>query len=788
MKFPEILAPGGDADSVKAAVLSGADAVYLGLSKFNARRRAVNIGEADLESLVLIAHAHGVRLYITLNVLFTETELVEVFSVVQDCLSAGIDGFIVQDLGLFYILRETFSSAEVHASTQCTTHNSAQIEFLKQLGVKRVNLSRELSLPDIRSLSGKAHEAGVEIEVFVHGAYCVSFSGQCYMSSFMGGQSGNRGLCFQPCRRRYGSSRGGVKQTRLSLKDNNAFAEAVSLIDAGVDSVKIEGRRKNFFYVFSIVSTWKELFSRLRGGEVVPASDERLSQVFNRSFHIGYLKNEIGREFFLESPLDQSLSYLGKVESFTARNQILSLEEPFTAGPGSRLEVYTEDNLFICTAVCEERVGVSSCRIRIENELKGRIEKGQMVALNPYYALMPSVKARIDAMSAEKVPVRVEVSGRPGEPLRALFSAAGREYAALSSLPLSEAEKNPLISDTIKRQFGKLGGTLFSLADVECGDLSPNCFLPVSELNEMRRIAVEHLKPYSASLSAFHLPLLNKAQSADSGFSVILSEPSEVSLFAEKGAAVFLEVNDPADMPLDGLSVPWLPAIVEEKNLALFVSAAKERGVKKAVCNNTGLGLLLAREGVDWVAGPYTNVSNSFACAALRDAGRASGVFLSQELNGGQLNEMLIPEGMASYLTVFGPLLLMTTKQCLSHGDFPCTKSRCDERCFSVCEHYLTWFDERELLFHIVKRPWSYTQIFNDPILSLPQAVRRFWGKFSSFVLDFRRFPFFNLSAGEMEVIFDSFVSLPASKLSIDDCIKPIVPLTTKGNYERGLS
>ncbi|HOV62754.1 MAG TPA: U32 family peptidase [Spirochaetia bacterium] len=791
MKFPEILAPGGDTDSVKAAILAGADAVYLGLSKFNARRRAVNIEEGDLSDLVLLAHARGVRLYVTINVLLTTSEIEAALSMADASLDAGIDGFIVQDIGLFYLLSLLFPDTEVHASTQCTTHNSGQIEFLSSLGARRVNLSRELNLEQIRAITAKAHALGVATEVFVHGAYCISFSGQCYMSSFMGGQSGNRGLCFQPCRRRYGTERGGEKTYRLSLKDNNAYTEALSLIDAGVDALKIEGRRKNFFYVYSIVSAWRELFARLDAGERSIDTDERLYRVFNRGFHSGYLKDSIDRSFFIDTPLDQSLTFLGRVRSYTAATRVLTLDEPFSAERDMQLEIYTPGNFFICTAVCEEKTGPSSVRIRIENELKGKIEKGQLVAVNPFYALMPKVKAEIGRMVAEKIPVQVTVSGAPGRPLSAAFRSQGKAYTAESSLPLAFADKNPLTLDTIKRQFGKMGGTAFTLSSVETDDLSPDCFLPIGELNEMRRDALEHLKPYSSSLSNIHIPLIETEAAVQSDFSVILSNRADAQAFLNKGVRVFLEVLRPSDMPDDG-SVPFLPAIVHERDLHAFISAARGKGVKEAVCSNTGLGLLLSREGIRWISGPYSNVTNTYACAALRERGMAAGVFLSNELNGNQLEEIAIPRGMDSYLIVFGPILLMTTKQCLAHGDVPCRKARCDENCFHSCEYSRTWFDERELPFHIVKRSSSYTQIFNDPILSIPQAVRRFWGRFSSFVLDLRDLPFYNLTPREKEVIFQYYRSLPESKPATDesvrDFVRDVVPSVTKGNYERGLS
>ncbi|MBN1130576.1 MAG: U32 family peptidase, partial [Chitinispirillaceae bacterium] len=182
-KTVELLAPGGDSDSVKAAILAGADAVYCGLPEFNARQRAENIPLKDLGTLIVLAHQKNCRIYLTLNTLILEKEFDELFELVNNACAMGIDAVIVQDLGLLFFLKRHFPSLKVHASTQMTTHNLGQIAFLSALDVSQINLSRELSLPEIQSLCAFARASGVKTEVFVHGAYCISFSGQCYMSS-----------------------------------------------------------------------------------------------------------------------------------------------------------------------------------------------------------------------------------------------------------------------------------------------------------------------------------------------------------------------------------------------------------------------------------------------------------------------------------------------------------------------------------------------------------------------------------------------------------------------------
>ena len=252
----ELLAPGGDIDSIKAAILAGADAVYCGLDKFNARNRAVNITFDDLQGILRLAHKNNCEVFLTLNIILVDREIPAVVALLNRLVNTSIDGIIVQDLGLFYILSNYFHGLKVHASTQLTTHNEGQICFLKMLNAKRVNLSRELNIEEIKALTTIAQRHDMQTEVFVHGSYCISFSGICYLSSVQSGNSGNRGRCSQPCRDKYATTTAG-KDYPLNLKDNSAWYDLKALSDAGVDSLKIEGRIKKSDYAYTVVNNWK---------------------------------------------------------------------------------------------------------------------------------------------------------------------------------------------------------------------------------------------------------------------------------------------------------------------------------------------------------------------------------------------------------------------------------------------------------------------------------------------------------------------------------------------------
>ena len=323
----ELLAPGGDYKSVKAALLAGADAVYLGVGEFNARKRAVNIRIGELEELCILAHQQGSRIYLTLNILALEEEFTLLLDLLVQAVEKGIDAVILQDYGLLHAVQKVFPELEIHASTQMTTHNRGQLKFLAKTGVSQVNFSRELCLDELRDLAFTAHHESLKVEVFVHGAFCVSFSGQCYMSGSLYKNSANRGACVQPCRREYVTDTSGKDYPvrPLNLKDNSVFSSAAELVAAGVDCLKIEGRIKGFEYVYTTVSAWREQLYRLAAGKAQESADPRLSTVYNRSFSDNLLKGRLAADSFTRDTDDKSLVLLDRVAGYTASSHELSV-------------------------------------------------------------------------------------------------------------------------------------------------------------------------------------------------------------------------------------------------------------------------------------------------------------------------------------------------------------------------------------------------------------------------------------------------------------------------------
>ncbi|MDC5838891.1 U32 family peptidase [Vibrio europaeus] len=308
----ELLAPGGDLDSIKAAIAAGADAIYCGLDRFNARNRATNLTLDNLNGVLQLAHQHNCKIFLTLNVLILESEIPAIVRLLSQLNTTAIDGVIVQDLGLAYILNNYFPSLDIHASTQLNTHNEGQILFLNRLTASRVNLSRELNIREIKHLAQFGREHDVMMEVFVHGSYCIGFSGICYISSARNGASGNRGRCSQPCREEYQTTKTGNSYP-LNMKDNSAFGDLAALADAGVYSLKVEGRIKKSHYVYTVVDNWRKQIDRLCDGVELSNDTTELYTVFNRDFSNAFLQGYFGKAMYIDNPRDHAVKHFSNI-------------------------------------------------------------------------------------------------------------------------------------------------------------------------------------------------------------------------------------------------------------------------------------------------------------------------------------------------------------------------------------------------------------------------------------------------------------------------------------------
>ena len=537
-KIPEILAPAGTYEALEAAVKAGCDAVYAGGSFFSARAYAGNFDEAEYLKAIDFCHLHGVKIYLTLNTLLKPDEIERVPAYVTPYYKAGLDAVLVQDMGVLKVLKENFPDLPIHASTQMSIASSYGALLAKELGLERIVPARELSLEEIRSIREKAD---IEIETFVHGAMCFAYSGKCLFSSFAGGRSGNRGRCAQPCRQCYELSYSGlggpasntagrkrdagkypeVHEYIMSLKDLCTIRELPLLIDAGIDSFKIEGRMKNAYYVALAVSSYQEardLYLELKEKEgaerfelLSPAAKQRyetfigkrmddLRDIYNRGgFYSGYYLTEKGREMAAFKRPNHIGLPVGRVEKIKAPKIAIRLEK----------ELHKQD---IIELIPVDKTGEEMQKDGIELTSSEDGKPGELIWLNgknlkqirPDMAvyrtrnnlLISEIEEAI--LKTEKtIDADCVIEAKIGKPLEIRLSSQIKgdvpDEAVVFGSEVTVAEKAPVSAEDLISKIKKSGGSGVRVGNVECR-LDDLAFVRMSEFNALRREAMEMLK------------------------------------------------------------------------------------------------------------------------------------------------------------------------------------------------------------------------------------------------------------------------------------------------------
>src|SRR3954464_908781 len=337
-QVPELLAPAGTLDAVRAAVANGANAVYLGASRFNARDEGAQLGMDELELACQVAHARGVRVYLTFNVLIKPAELVDALLYLGECIDAGIDAAIVQDVGIVRLIQRVYPQLEIHGSTQMTVHDASGAAVMQDLGLERVVLARENTLDDIRDIRATLPSLG--LETFVHGALCISYSGQCYMSGMISERSANRGSCAQSCRKDYRLAAATTQQTLdtgylISAKDMAAHDHLAEIAAAGVGCLKVEGRKKKPEYVATVTRGYRDFLDRLESGDATPPAPEEvlpLVQIFSRGNTGGMYGGRAGRDYITRDQPDNHGVELGTIVAFERGELVVEVARPVMVG------------------------------------------------------------------------------------------------------------------------------------------------------------------------------------------------------------------------------------------------------------------------------------------------------------------------------------------------------------------------------------------------------------------------------------------------------------------------
>ena len=581
----ELLAPGGDIDAIKAAIIAGADAVYCGLDTFNARNRAANISFDELVGCIRLAHQYECQIFLTLNIIILEREFKSLAKLLSKLANTTLDGVIVQDLGLLYVLNKHFPTLDIHASTQLTTHNIGQIPFLKKLGSSRVNLSRELNLREITAITEVSREEEVLTEVFVHGSLCVAFSGLCYSTSASVGNSGNRGRCSQACREEYKPTESGNKFP-LNIKDNSAFFDLPALIDAGVHSFKVEGRIKGASYVHTVIDSFrKQIDGFVETGELLE-DGERLYKVFNRDFSNAFLRGDLNQSMFIENPRDNS-----KYHAIDKSNAI------------SVVQIH-----------------------EVEQNLSNEKEE-----------INTSVFDKIKHLSIDKQPLSLIFSGSAGSPLTLSVKTQGygegkaiteeQSFELTSTNNLVTSDKNCIDADAIEKRFKGFNNAHFNLIELNCDAVADNLSIPFKDLTALKNELSLILNDNSPVHPEVILPKLTRHPKQEdpaikAKLSILISDETDINLSNVTDADIYFKLPDAYKRGCtkyvgffkeNPTLIPWFPSVLIGKDYDVALNILEQVKPKLIVTNNTGIANRAFELGIRWIAGPFLNTTNSYA-------------------------------------------------------------------------------------------------------------------------------------------------------------------------------
>lgn len=792
----EVLAPAGSKEAFFAAIAAGADAIYLAGERFGARAYAANFTAEELVGLIRYAHLHSVKVYVAVNTLLTDEELPQAVEFCATVYQAGADALIVQDMGLVAELNRCYPQIVLNASTQMTLHNTAGVRFVEQFGFRRVILAREVSLEDIRAICAATEQ---EVEVFAHGALCICFSGQCLFSSMVGGRSGNRGRCAQPCRLKYKleNADGEVLGFAhlLSPRDLNTVDLVPQLADAGVVSLKIEGRMKRPEYVATVTAA----YAAAAKGE--PYDERALWQAFNRGFTQAYLTEEPGADMMsYERPNNRGVR-LGRITEISASKLVLKLDAPLLVGDGLEIWVTKGGRQgFIVpenAQIYGDRAEIPLTDLPIERQ-NCRVGDRVFKTMDSQMLLPPKM-----LQAQDDLPLTLHFTARLGDVPRlvAEYGEYRAEMAADYEIPL--AKNRPADRALLEKQLGRLGGSGWYLSELAV-DMDEGLMLPASVLNNLRRDTVAVLE--EQMLKNWARPKLPpyiapKSHGEKKRTAAKLAVAVDSLAAAEAAVAAGADVlywqgctprwGEAVDLArLVSLGVPVyaiLPTIALERELPIWrcrLSDYRKAGFAGVLTNNHWAAQLLRDEPWgEWLADFGWNCFNAAAADKLHSLGAAR-VALSRELNAGQLASLAAETAAETEVQVFGNLELMNSRHCPIGA--LCGGKTADKPCNGACRGgSFALRDEKGFQFPIYTDEFCRSHIYNGHQLCLIAEAHNLAKRHAALRLDLQHYQ--AESAAKIVAIFREAMDGYGSDGARDELARLSVGGLTNGHYFRGV-
>ena len=627
IKRVELLAPAGDFASLRAAIEAGCDAVYLGGKQFGARAYSNNFTREDLVEAIKLCHLYSVKVYVTCNTIIYENEVPSFLDYVRFLHQNNVDAILIQDLGMLDLVRKKFPNLEIHSSTQMHIHNLDDVKLMEMLGVKRVVLARETSIDTIKDI--KAH-SNIDLEIFVHGSLCISYSGECLMSSLIGGRSGNRGMCAGTCRLPYNvlSNHKIINKSEpypLSTKDLNSLENLKELLDTGISSLKIEGRMKSSDYVYCVVKLYRQAIdSYYKYGKVIINESllHDLKIIFNRGYTNGFLFNTDIHDFINGQRPNHEGIEVGTILACKKKIATIKLSDTIHIGDGLRILGEPDQGLIVND-------------FYIDNKLRKEAGKGDIITIKVHEAVKPESKVLLTnsqfihnnieetlKQNPRKVPISFKLTAKLGQPLTLEVNDTKNKIILEGNI-VEPASKLPTSKETLTEKLSKVGNTIYKSETItlECDN---NIFIPLKNLNELRRQALEQLN----EKRLYQIPFKEEEYSIE----VPDFEQTKLKTCLVNSPEQYNQVkNESYDIIYSSLDIPntirKYPKVMNSYPDNLTKILAGEVGVFNKYHSNIDTDYSF-------------NVVNSYTVAFLHNLG-ANKITLSYELNETQITELI---------------------------------------------------------------------------------------------------------------------------------------------------
>jgi len=683
----ELLAPGGDIDSIKAAIIAGVDATYCGLEKFNARNRATNIALEDLNGILNLAHENNCKVFLTLNIIIVASEISALISLLNKLISTSLDGVIVQDFGLFYLLSKYYKNLKIHTSTQ--------------------------NFP-------------------------------------------------------------------LNLKDNSAYFDIGEISDAGVASLKIEGRIKKFGYVYTVVDCWKKQLRSFYNQNKIDDDNSDLYKVFNRDFSNSYLKGDINKNMFIDNPRDNSIKHLSEIHEYSTNN---------------------------------------------------KIEKGQIKLYEEKEEVTTNIKNKLKRLSIAKAPLIISISGKLDTPLKVSVKTPNTSFIVFSEINLVNAAKctpnrhsrnqrdeaqtistgskiigknfkkntvDCLNYDVLMKRFRALNNTAYYIKHLELENLQDDLFISFKVLTSIKKKILSILNGSNEIIDPIDVPFLKKPSTLKikPTLAVLISSQKDLNFCNKTSANIFFQLpNCFKNNYFEFIDIffknkrliPWFPSILIGENYTDAVEFLKQVQPKLIVTNNTGIAYEAYKRGIPWLAGPYLNIVNSFSLLCLKDNFNCHGSFISNEISKNQIKGIICPENFKLYYSIYHPILLLTSRQCLLHQIIGCKKNSINEDCIQKCNKFSSITNLKKVSFFIEKTKGNYHSIYNNYNFLNTDIVSDLPDIFSCFLIDLRDIKTETKIDMDKSRIIKLFENLLNGNPQLKKELKQMIHPSTNAQYKKGI-